>query len=209
MTSSQPYDGFLSSSSDFLYPHTFTSYTQTTISLSMGPPQDKMAEGEQYEEYEEYELPKLPSFDYDSEEPLVIAANEAEVEEEDYYYEDVTTEDFSENVSTEDFSDDVTTKISVETSETVVSNIPDQEVMGSMKDILVTKDDFTQEPETTTMSGSNTETTNSELKLLPEGMDADTELHQEVLLKLRDKIKFGKHWLADFTNQVKDIKKSI
>ena len=49
----------------------------------------------------------------------------------------------------------------------------------------------------------------TELKVMPEGDNADTELHHEVLLKLRNKIKNGKHWLDDFTSAVREIRKAM
>ena len=194
------------SSADFHYPHTFTSYTSVDISFSLNSPHDKMDE-QDYEDYEDYnEVPR--PFNFDSSEPLVIAANEAEVEE-DY------------------FSNELTTRVSVESSVNVISNIPEQgeDIHDSetKKSGLVTKEDFIKDAAIANvanimdvMVSSNdiqmsvaTELPNTELKLVPEGADTDTELHHDVLLKLRNKIKNGKHWLDDFTSAVREIRKAM
>ena len=199
------------SSADFHYPHTFTSYTSVDISFSPNAPHDKMDEQDEYEEYEDYnEVPR--PFNFDSNEPLVIAANEAEVED------DVSEEDYFSN-------NEFTTRVSVESSVNVISNIPEQEDYDSetKKSGLVTKEDFIKDAAIANvanimdvMVSSNdiqmsvaTDLPNTELKLLPEGADTDTELHHEVLLKLRNKIKNGKHWLDDFTSAVREIRKTM
>ena len=205
------------SSADFHYPHTFTSYTSVDISFSPNSIHDEMDEHEEYEEYEDYnEVPRpfntnIIANHFDSNEPLVIAANEAEVEEDEDY-----------------FSNEFTTSVSVESSVNVISTIPEQEEEGihdseTKKSGLVTKEDFIKDAAIANvanimevMVSSNdiemslaTELPNSELKLMPEGVDTDTELHHEVLLKLRNKIKNGKHWLDDFTSAVREIRKSM
>ena len=204
---------FSPSSADFHYPHTFTSYTSVDISFSLNSPHDKMDEQDDYEEYEDYnEVPR--PFNFDSNEPLVIAANEAELEE------DVSDdEDY--------FSNEFTTRVSVESSVNVISTIPEQELgirdTETKKAGLVTKEDFIKDAAIANvanimdvMVSSNdiqmsaaTELPNTELKLMPEGDDTDTELHHEVLLKLRNKIKNGKHWLDDFTSAVREIRKTM
>ena len=200
------------SSADFHYPHTFTSYTSVDISFSLNSPDDKMDEVEDYEDYNEVPRP----FNFASNEPLVIAANEAEVEEDDEDY----------------FSNEFTTRVSVESSVNVISSIPENEKkeegirdLEIKKSGLVTKEDFIKDAAIANvanimevMVSSNdidmqtgvTELPNTvELKLMPEGVDADTDLHHEVLLKLRNKIKNGKHWLDDFTSAVREIRKSM
>ena len=172
-----------------------------------------MDEQDDYEEYEDYnEVPR--PFNFDSNEPLVIAANEAELEE------DVSDdEDY--------FSNEFTTRVSVESSVNVISTIPEQELgirdTETKKAGLVTKEDFIKDAAIANvanimdvMVSSNdiqmsaaTELPNTELKLMPEGDDTDTELHHEVLLKLRNKIKNGKHWLDDFTSAVREIRKTM
>ena len=175
------------SSADFHYPHTFTSYTSVDISFSINSAHDKMDEQEGYEEYEDYnEVPR--PFNFDSDEPLVIAANEAEVEEEDIS----DNEDY--------FSNEFTTTVSVESSVNVISNIPEEEDYDSetKKSGLITKEDFIKDAAIANvanimdvMVSSNdiqmsvaTDLPNTELKLLPEEVDADTELHHEVLFFL-------------------------
>ena len=204
---------FFPSSADFHYPHTFTSYTSVDISFSLNSPHDKMDEQDDYEEYEDYnEVPR--PFNFDSNEPLVIAANEAELEE------DVSDDD-------DYFSNEFTTRVSVESSVNVISTIPEQESgirdTETKKAGLVTKEDFMKDAAIANvanimdvMVSSNdiqmsaaTELPNTELKLMPEGDDTDTELHHEVLLKLRNKIKNGKHWLDDFTSAVREIRKTM
>ena len=204
---------FSPSSADFHYPHTFTSYTSVDISFSLNSPHDKMDEHDDYEEYEDYnEVPR--PFNFDSNEPLVIAANEAELEE------DVSDDD-------DYFSNEFTTRVSVESSVNVISTIPEQELgirdTETKKAGLVTKEDFIKDAAIANvanimdvMVSSNdiqmsaaTELPNTELKLMPEGDDTDTELHHEVLLKLRNKIKNGKHWLDDFTSAVREIRKTM
>ena len=140
----------------------------------------------------------------------MIAANEAEVEEDEDY-----------------LSNEFTTSVSVESSVNVVSTNPEQEEgirdSETKKSGLVTKEDFMKDAAIANvanimevMVSSNdiemsvaTEMPNTELKLMPELVDTDTELHHEVLLKLRNKIKNGKHWLDDFTSAVREIKKSM
>lgn len=184
-------EGCTLSSTDFHYPHTFTSFTDVELSFNLDVADEKKEDSEGYEE-----LPSLPQFHYDSDEPLVIAAIEAEIE------------DYSEDTTDEYFTDDVTTKVSVETSVEVISSIPDEDtVIENLKAALVTKDDFMEKA---TESDMNDELkTKTELKVLGQSSSTDTKLHQEVLVKLRDKIKNGKHWLDDFTSAVREIRKSI
>lgn len=184
-------EGCTLSSTDFHYPHTFTSFTDVELSFNLDVADEKKEDSEGYEE-----LPSLPQFHYDSDEPLVIAAIEAEIE------------DYSEDTTDEYFTDDVTTKVSVETSVEVISSIPDEDtVIENLKAALVTKDDFMEKA---TESDMNDELkTKTELQVLGQSSSTDTKLHQEVLVKLRDKIKNGKHWLDDFTSAVREIRKSI
>ena len=153
-------------------------------------------------------------FNFDSNEPLVIAANEAEVEEEEYSDDDY-------------FANEFTTKVSVESSVNVISNHPKQDEeedydMETNKSGLITKEDFIKDAAIANVANimdvmvssndiqmSATELPNTELKVMPEGDNADTELHHEVLLKLRNKIKNGKHWLDDFTSAVREIRKAM
>ena len=180
-------EGCTLSSADFHYPHTFTSYTDVSLSFSLDSPEDKM-EGGQFGE-----LPDLPHFDYDPDEPLVIAANEAEVEEEEYEEEYENTEE------------DYTTRVSVETSVDVISSVPDLEAAASdTKVALVTKEDFMKKEE----EAGGTELPGTELNISPEEAGTKTELHHSVLLKLRNKIAHGKHWLDDFTSAVREIQRS-
>ena len=200
---------FSISSGDFHYPHTFTSYTNVDISFSIHSANDKMDENDDYEDYDEVPRP----FNFDSNEPLVIAANEAEVEEE---YSD---DDY--------FANEFTTKVSVESSVNVISNLPKQDEeedydMETKKSGLITKEDFIKDAAIANVANimdvmvssndiqmSATELPNTELKVMPEADNADTELHHEVLLKLRNKIKNGKHWLDDFTSAVREIRKAM
>ena len=198
---------FSISSGDFHYPHTFTSYTNVDISFSIHSENDKMDENDDYEDYDEVPRP----FNFDSNEPLVIAANEAEVEEE---YSD---DDY--------FANEFTTKVSVESSVNVISNLPKKDEdydMETNKSGLITKEDFIKDAAIANVANimdvmvssndiqmSATELPNTELKVMPEGDNADTELHHEVLLKLRNKIKNGKHWLDDFTSAVREIRKAM
>ena len=94
--------------------------------------------------------------------------------------------------------------------------------METNKSGLITKEDFIKDAAIDNVANimdvmvssndiqmSATELPNTELKVMPEGDNADTELHHEVLLKLRNKIKNGKHWLDDFTSAVREIRKSM
>ena len=120
-----------------------------------------------------------------------------------------------------------TTKVSVESSVNVISNLPkkDEEEdydMETNKSGLITKEDFIKDAAIANVANimdvmvssndiqmSATELPNTELKVMPEADNADTELHHEVLLKLRNKIKNGKHWLDDFTSAVREIRKAM
>ena len=187
-------EGCTLSSTDFHYPHTFTSFTDVEFNFNLDVADEKKEDSENYDE-----LPSPPQFHYDSDEPLVIAAIEAE------------TEDYSEETTNEYFTDDVTTKVSVETSVEVISSVPNEDtVIENLKAALVTKDDFMEKATESDMSDEkNTDMPKTELKVLGQSTSTDTELHQEVLVKLRDKIKNGKHWLDDFTSAVREVRKSI
>lgn len=57
---------------------------------------------------------------------------------------------------------------------------------------IVTKDDFEPAKET-----SVDEVVNNILNIVPENIDVQTEVHHDMLLKLKNKIANGKHWLSD------------
>lgn len=65
---------------------------------------------------------------------------------------------------------------------------------------IVTKDNF--EPANGT---SVDEIVNNVLNLVPEQTDVETVVHHDLLLKLKDKISRGNHWLNDYKqNRVHD-----
>jgi len=236
-------EGCTLTSEEFLYPHTFSGYSDVAMSFEVDLNADKKIENDiededgdndNSEEYEDYEYGIHQLNYYDTDEPLIISAVEAETEE---YYDDLvatgTESYYSDSSLPEDyFTDDVTTKVSVETSFDVISNIPDNtekqemsdklDVMATkptispedeMKDNLITKDDFVAPEENVILQESEEATirnmVDNELKILPASPDQETEVHHTVLVKLKDKIKNGKHWLENFSSTFRELKRMI
>jgi len=193
---------------------------------------------EEYEDYE-YGIHQINyEYDY-TDEPLIISAVEAETEDYYDTVATGTESYISTSLPDEDyFSDDLTTRVSVETSFDVISNIPSSteikemsEKFGviipepstspeeEMKDNLVTKDDFVVpqasnhlEDDSLDMSTEEAtlrNTVGNELKILPEDSDQQTEVHHNVLVKLKDKIKNGKHWLDNFSSTFREFRRLI
>lgn len=242
-------EGCTLTSDEYLYPHTFAGYSDVSMSFEIDLNADKKMEQdddeddgkeeEDGEEYEDYEYGIHQINYYDTDEPLIISAVEAETE--DYYDMVVTgTEAYiSTSLPDEDyFSEDLTTKVSVETSFDVISNIPDsieiQEMSDKfdvivpkpsispeeeMKDNLVTKDDFVAPQDSNHLEDDSLDmseeaatlpnTVDNELKILPEDSEQQTEIHHNVLVKLKDKIKNGKHWLDNFSSTFREFRKLI
>jgi len=244
-------EGCTLTSEEYLYPHTFTGYSDVSMSFEINLDADKKMDDDSdeddtkdedyHEEYEDYEYGiHQINYEYDyTDEPLIISAVEAETED---YYDTVATgtESYiSTSLPDEDyFSDDLTTRVSVETSFDVISNIPSSteikemsEKFGviipepstspeeEMKDNLVTKDDFVVpqasnhlEDDSLDMSTEEAtlrNTVGNELKILPEDSDQQTEVHHNVLVKLKDKIKNGKHWLDNFSSTFREFRRLI
>ena len=241
-------EGCTLTSEEYLYPHTFTGYSDVSMSFEVNLNADKKMEedneeddgndDENSEDYEDYEYGIHQINYYDTDEPLIISAVEAETED---YYDTVATGTESYYTDTslpEDyFSDDVTTKVSVETSFGVVSNIPDSTEIKEMsekfdvivpkpsispeeemKDNLITKDDFVAPQDTNHLQDDSLEeseeatlrnTVGNELKILPEDSEQQTEVHHNVLVKLKDKIKNGKHWLDNFSSTFRELRRLI
>ena len=136
------------------------------------------------------------------------------------------------------FSEDLTTRVSVETSFDVISNLPDRSEIKEMsdkydmiipkpskspeeelKDSLVTKDDFVAPQDTNHLDDDSLDmsdeeattpsTVGNELKILPEDSEQQTEVHHNVLVKLKDKIKNGKHWLDNFSSTFREFRRLL
>lgn len=242
-------EGCTLTSEEYLYPHTFAGYSDVSMSFEIDlnadkkieedPDEEDGIEEEDGEEYEDYEYGIHQINYYDTDEPLIISAVEAETE--DYYDMVVTgTEAYISTALPEEdyFSEDLTTKVSVETSFDVISNIPDsveiQEMSEKfdvivpkpsispeeeMKDNLVTKDDFVAPQDSNHLQDDSLDmseeaatlrnTVDNELKILPEDSEQQTEVHHNVLVKLKDKIKNGKHWLDNFSSTFREFRKLI
>jgi len=239
-------EGCTLTSEEYLYPHTFTGYSDVSMSFDLnfnadkkmeeneGDDEDKLEESEEYEDYD-YGIHQLTY--YDTSEPVIISAVEAETED---YYDTVATGTegyFSETSVPDDyFSEDLTTKVSVATSFGVISNIPDKEEIKEMserleflvpkpsvrpeeelKDNLVTKEDFVASQDSNHLEDIGTDMSkeeatfrnivDNELKIMPEDSEQQTEVHHNVLVKLKDKIKNGKHWLDNFSSTFRELRR--
>jgi len=239
-------EGCTLTSEEYLYPHTFTGYSDVSMSFDLNFNADKKMEEnevdgedkpEESEEYEDYDYGIHQLTYYDTSEPVIISAVEAETED---YYDTVATGTegyFSETSVPDDyFSDDLTTKVSVATSFGVISNIPDKEEIKEMserfevfvpkpsvrpeeelKDNLVTKDDFVASQDSNHLEDIGTDMSkeeatfrnivDNELKIMPEDSEQQTEVHHNVLVKLKDKIKNGKHWLDNFSSTFRELRR--
>ena len=133
---------------------------------------------------------------FHKDEPLIISAVEAEPEE--YYYDETTA-------STEDyFTEDVTTKVSVETSVNVLSSVGAEQMdkvdddQGSkneeiMNNYILTKDDFISEDD---------DAASNELNILPESSEEATEIHHDMLVKLKNRLSTSNKWLDNISNNL-------
>ena len=176
-------------------------------------------------EYDETEythtLHQIKPGDSTDELPLIISAVEAEVDDEEYY--DLVTTASERMYTMEDddiegFSDDVTTRVSVETSYNVLSNDPeivdnsvnnvddnddnDKEYTNNQEDktdnYIITKDDF--------INNSSEDSSSEELKVIESPNDS-TEVHHDVLVKLKSDITNGNNWLININNAVRELRK--
>ena len=118
----------------------------------------------------------------------------------------------------EGFSDDVTTKVSVEMSYNVLSNDPeivdnsvnnvddnddnDKEYTNNQEDktdnYIITKDDF--------INNASEDSSSDELKVIESPNDS-TEVHHDVLVKLKSDITNGNNWLININNAVRELRK--
>ena len=138
------------------------------------------------------------------EEPLIISAVEAEEEEKEYYYDE---EPGAATTEPEFFSEDLTTKVSVATSFGILTNLPGTET-------LLTKADFVAEAEEEgSGAGAGESVEDGEgglvsgvVSVLPEAEDQETEVHHDVLLKLKDRIKHGNNWLENFSETFRQLR---
>ena len=205
-------DGCTLTSEDYYYPHTFAGFSDMALSFKL----------EDYEEPEAGDIHHLNSITGDDL-PPVIAAVEAELEYE-YYDEDY---DMSTSASTdnyaqddmEEFSDDVTTRVSVETSYNVLSNGPEivdnnvnyDDTNNSndegfsnkdgekMDNYIITKDDF--------INDTSEESSSGEIAVSPESEDDTTEIHHDVLVKLKSDLTQNNDWLININNAIREFRR--
>ena len=205
-------DGCTLTSEDYYYPHTFAGFSDMALSFKL----------EDYEEPEAGDIHHLNSITGDDL-PPVIAAVEAELEYE-YYDEDY---DMSTSASTdnyaqddmEEFSDDVTTRVSVETSYNVLSNGPEivdnnvnyDDTNNSndegfsnkdgekMDNYIITKDDF--------INDTSEESSSGEIAVSPESEDDTTEIHHDVLVKLKSDLTQNNEWLININNAIREFRR--
>jgi len=192
---------------------------------------------DEYEDYE-YGLHQINYYDY-TDEPLIISAVEAETEDYyDMVSTGTEAYTITSEPDNDYFSEDLTTRVSVETSFDVISNLPDKTEIQDMsdkydmiipkpskspeeelKDSLVTKDDFVAPQDTNHLDDDSLDmseeeattpsTVGNELKILPEDSEEQTEVHHNVLVKLKDKIKNGKHWLDNFSSTFREFRRLL
>ena len=121
--------------------------------------------------------------------------------------------------TTEEFSDDVTTRVSFETSYDVLSNDPeivqnavtsddindnndegsDKNEDGKMDNYILTKDDF--------MNNESEDSRSGEIQVARESPDDATEMHHDVLVKLKSDITKGNNWLININNAFRELRK--
>jgi len=212
-------DGCTLTSDDYYYPHTFSGFTDMTMSFKLD---EDLDDDTDYDETEyTHTLHQIRPDDSTYEEPLIISAVEAEVDDEEYY--DLVTTASERMYTMEDddiegFSDDVTTKVSVEMSYNVLSNDPeivdnsvnnvddnddnDKEYTNNQEDktdnYIITKDDF--------INNASEDSSSDELKVIESPNDS-TEVHHDVLVKLKSDITNGNNWLININNAVRELRK--
>ena len=192
-------DGCTLTSDDYYYPHTFNGVSDMQISFKLDTEFDnKMDANVMGEESGLQDLHQITQNDeaFHKDEPLIISAVEAEPDE--YYYDETTA-------STEEyFTDDVTTKVSVETSVNVLSSVGTEQLdkvdddQGSkneeiMNNYILTKDDFISEDD---------DAASNELNILPESSEEATEIHHDMLVKLKNRLSTSNKWLDNISNNL-------
>ena len=213
-------DGCTLTSDDYYYPHTFAGFSDMALSFKLG--------ADDYEEGGDiHHLNSITAGDSTREEPLVISAVEAELEddyENEYYDEDydMSTSASTDNYAQDDmdeFSDDVTTRVSVQTSYNVLSNGP--EILDNsvnyddtnnsndegfsnkdgekMDNYIITKDDF--------INDNSEESSSGEIIVSPESEDDTTEIHHDVLVKLKSDLTQNNQWLVNINNAIREFRR--
>ena len=157
--------------------------------------------------------------------PPVIAAVEAEPEYE-YYDEEydmatsASTDHYAQD-DMEEFSDDVTTRVSIETSYNVLSNGPEivdidnnnvnnddtndegfsnKDEEEKMDHVIITKDDFINDD-------ASEESSSGEIVVSPESEDDTTEIHHDVLVKLKSDLTQNNEWLININNAIREFRR--
>ena len=213
-------DGCTLTSDDYYYPHTFAGFSDMALSFKLG--------ADDYEEGADiHHLNSITAGDSTREEPLVISAVEVELEddyENEYYDEDydMSTSASTDNYAHDDmdeFSDDVTTRVSVQTSYNVLSNGP--EILDNsvnyddtnnsndegfnnkdgekMDNYIITKDDF--------INDNSEESSSGEIVVSPESEDDTTEIHHDVLVKLKSDLTQNNQWLVNINNAIREFRR--
>eukprot|EP00493_Phyllostaurus_siculus_P010416 UN10559 len=118
-----------------------------------------------------------------------------------------STDNYAQD-DTEEFSDDVTTRVSIETSYNVLSNGPEivdidnnnvnnvvnpddsNDEEEKMDHYIITKDDFINDD-------VSEESSSGEIAVSPESEDDTTEIHHDVLVKLKSDPTQNNEWLIN------------
>ena len=205
-------EGCTLTSEDYYYPHTFAGFSDMALSF-------KLEDSEDQEQGDIHHLNSITDL------PPVIAAVEAESEYE-YYDEEDYDNDMATSASTdnyaqddmEEFSDDVTTRVSIETSYNVLSNGPEivdidnnnvnndvnpddsNDEEEKMDHYIITKDDFINDD-------VSEESSSGEIAVSPESEDDTTEIHHDVLVKLKSDLTQNNEWLININNAIREFRR--
>ena len=212
-------EGCTLTSDDYYYPHTFTGFSDLEMSFRLDP--DEAEAG-----LHTHSLQQIAPGVLGPGEPAVIAAVEAELEAEAEYYDeyDVATARNTEQdpgVTQQQLSEEATTRVSVETSYNVLSDGPeiventldDDDVIdysdeglkdnedGKIDHYIITKADFIKD--------TSEESSSGEIKISPETGEEATEVHHDVLVKLKHDISQSNDWLLNINNAFRELRKLV
>merc|ERR1719264_929493 len=117
----------------------------------------------------------------------------------------------------EEFSDDVTTRVSIETSYNVLSDGPEivdidnnnvnndvnpddsYDEEEKMDHYIITKDDF--------INDAGEDSSSGEIAVSPESEDDTTEIHHDVLVKLKSDLTQNNEWLININNAIREFRR--
>ena len=212
-------EGCTLTSDDYYYPHTFTGFSDLEMSFRLEPEEAEAG-------LHTHSLQQIEPGVSGPGEPAVIAAVEAELEAEAEYYDeyDVATARNTEadpGVTEQQLSEEATTRVSVETSYNVLSDGPeiventldDDDVIdysdeglkdnedGKIDHYIITKADFIKD--------TSEESSSGEIKISPETGEEATEVHHDVLVKLKHDISQSNDWLLNINNAFRELRKLV